>query len=923
MVLKLRIALLCALLLLPCRWIVGQSTTGGAIAGTILDAEGRAIPGAQIALRNPATGFERNAKSTETGGFYFEELTPGTYTLMAGADGFAPLVEQSITVEIGRLTHIVSRLAVGTAQETVRVTDQAPQIDTTTAAVTQNINQTEVDELPSNGRRWSNFALLAPGVTPDQNGYGLLSFRGISVLLNNNTIDGADNNQAFFSEERGRTRVGYSTTQAAVREFQVNTSNYSAEYGRAAGGVVNTVTKSGSNDLHGQIFFYDRDNNWGATNPFTTLTSRTATGNFVTTPFKPSDVRKQWGLNAGGPIRKDKLFWFFAYDQYQRDFPGVARAETPEKFFETPSAQQIQTLAGRIQQTPAQALVSYNNLLNNLNGLLGNVPRSGNQVIFFPKIDWQLNERNHLIFQYNHMRWSSLNGVQTAASDTYGIASFGNDYVKEDWGIARWQYFVTANMLNEARYQYGRDTESEFAPPPAPFEQSLSKNVYGHAPQINIASGSSGFRFGKPAFLDRPAYPDERRHQFVDMVTWIKGNHAIKFGYDLNYVTDYSDNLYDQNGTYDYINPLDFAADYYSPNHCTGTTSGVGNLPCYAYFQQGVGYTTFQFQTADYAGFISDEWKLRHGLTLSYGVRYEYEQIPNTNKNLVNPDIPQTATLPHDHNNFGPRLGLAWDIFGKGHTVLRAGYGIYYGRIINSTIFTALSSTGSPNGQQTYFYRPTDKGTPPFPYVFSAKPTLSVAPNAVYFDPRFQNPQIHQAEVSLEQALPHKTTITFTYMGSAGRELPNFIDTNINLTGNQRFPPSPTPSTTPPEKVRSTVSTQQISSPSASTPTTSRSPTSSAKPTPPTRPESPNSATTLAPSTSPLPTPTPTPPTITRTRALSPTSTTFSTQPTSSSNTATPTSTYATASPAAQSPTPPGASMDSGATLPTATSSRR
>lgn len=204
-------------------------------------------------------------------------------------------------------------------------------------------------------------------------------------MLNNNTLDGADNNQAFFSEERGRTRIGYSTTQAAIREFQVNTSNYSAEYGRAAGGVVNTVTKSGGNEVHGQLFFYDRDNNWGATNPFTTLTTRTSTGDFVTTPFKPTDIRKQWGMNAGGPIRKDKVFWFFAYDQFRRDFPGVATAETPSKFFETQNAQNIATLAGHIQQTPAQALVSYNNLLNNLNSLLGSVPRNGNQIIFFPK----------------------------------------------------------------------------------------------------------------------------------------------------------------------------------------------------------------------------------------------------------------------------------------------------------------------------------------------------------------------------------------------------------------------------------------------------------------------------------------------------------------------------------------------------------
>jgi hypothetical protein len=787
MVLKLRFAVVCLLLLLCARWLAAQSTTGGAIAGAVVDAQGRAIPNAHLALRNPNTGFARNVSTNEAGVFYFEEVTPGTYTLMVGADGFAPWLAQSVTVEIGRLTHLVPTLSVGTAEMTVSVNAQEPALDTTSAVVATNIDQTQVDELPSNGRRWSNFALLAPGVTPDQNGYGLLSFRGISVLLNNNTIDGADNNQAFFSEERGRTRIGYSTTQAAVSEFQVNTSNFSAEYGRAAGGVVNTVTKSGGNDVHGQLFLYDRDSAWGASNPFTTITTRTSTGDFVTTPLKPSDVRKQWGFNAGGPVRKDKLFWFFAYDQYQRDFPGVARAYTPATFFATPSAQQIQTLAGRIQQSPAQALVSYNNLLNNLNSLLGNVPRNGNQVIFFPKIDWQVNERNHLIFQYNRMRWNSLNGVQTAASDTYGIASFGNDYVKEDWGIARWQYFLTANILNEARYQYGRDTESEFAPAPAPFEQSLSKNVYGHAPQINVASGSSGFRFGKPAFLDRPAYPDERRHEFVDMITWIHGNHAIKFGYDLNYVTDYSDNLYDQNGTYDYTNALDFAADYYSPNHCDGSTTGAGSLPCYTYYQQGIGSTTFQFQTADYSGFISDEWKLRHGLTLSLGIRYEYEQLPNTNKNLVNPDIPLTATLPHDRNNFGPRLGVAWDIFGKGNTVLRAGYGIYYGRIINSTAFTALTATGSPNSQRTYFYRPTDIGAPPFPYVFNSNPVLAVAPNAVYFDPRFQNPQIHQTELSLEQSLSHKTNLTFTYMGSSGRELPNFIDSNIDLTGNQPF----------------------------------------------------------------------------------------------------------------------------------------
>ena len=758
-----------------------QSTTGGAIAGYVADAQGKRVQATHLTLRNAATGDEREALSDAAGSYRFEEVAPGVYSVDATASGFAPWHAGAVVVELGRETQLNTVLAVGGPQQTVSVHGDAPYLDTTTPAVTNNVDQMAIEGLPSNGRRWSNFALLAPGVTPDQNGYGLLSFRGISVLLNNNTIDGADNNQAFFSEERGRTRIGYSTSQASVREFQVNTSNYSAEYGRAAGGVVNTVTKSGDNTLHGQLFFYDRDNEWGTTNRFTTLTTQTPQGAFVTSPYKPKDWRKQWGVSAGGPIRRDKLFWFFTYDQYQRNFPGVARAGTPAKLFENQSAQSIQTLAARIGVTPSQGLADYNSVLKGLNSLLGNVPRTGDQTILFPKIDWQVNDRNHLIFQYNRMRWNSLNGVQTQTSDTYGVASFGNDYVKEDWGIARWQYFLTPNILNEARYQYGRDFESELNGTPARFEQSFSNNSYGRPPQISLASSSFGFRFGTPAFLDRAAYPDERRQQFVDTATWVHGNHTTKVGYDYNYVSDYTDSIYDQNGTYDYTTVLDFAADLYSPDHCDGSTSGVGNLPCYSYYEQGIGPTTFQFQSADYAAFVTDEWKLRHCLTFSFGIRYEYEQLPNTNRTLVNPDIPATAKLPHDKNNFGPRLGLAWDVFGTGHTVLRAGYGEYFGRIVNSTAFSALTGTGVANSQRLYFYRPTDIGAPPFPYVFSSNPVLAVAPNAVYFDTHFQNPQIHQTELSLEQEIGHGTVLSFTYMGSFGRELPNFIDNNIDL----------------------------------------------------------------------------------------------------------------------------------------------
>src|SRR5206468_12018473 len=164
-----------------------------------------------------------------------------------------------------------------------------------------------IDNLPINGRRWSTFALSTPGAVPDGN-FGLVSFRGVSGLLNNNTVDGGDNNQAFFAEEKGRTRISYSISESSIQEFQVNTSNYSAEYGRSAGGVTNAVTKSGTNRLHGQAFWFYRSSDFGAFNPFQTIVLAPPAPS-TPIPIKPEDKRHQFGGNIGGPIIKDKLFF--------------------------------------------------------------------------------------------------------------------------------------------------------------------------------------------------------------------------------------------------------------------------------------------------------------------------------------------------------------------------------------------------------------------------------------------------------------------------------------------------------------------------------------------------------------------------------------------------------------------------------------
>ena len=207
------------------------------------------------------------------GYFRVGQLQPATYTVAVIAQGFAPYKAEQVIVTVGSLTPLIPHLTIGTTEQ-VDVTAEVALVNVTSNDFTQTLDSTGIENLPLNGGRWSSFAMLTPGVVSDPSGYGLISVRGISPLLNNVTVDGADNNQAFFSEERGRTRAGYSTAKVAVQEFQVNTSNYSSEYGRSAGAVINTVTKSGTNAIHGEVFWEDRNNTWGSRNPFTTLVCR-------------------------------------------------------------------------------------------------------------------------------------------------------------------------------------------------------------------------------------------------------------------------------------------------------------------------------------------------------------------------------------------------------------------------------------------------------------------------------------------------------------------------------------------------------------------------------------------------------------------------------------------------------------------------
>ena len=779
-----------------------QTAVDGAVGGNVLDSTGAVVPNATVTVHNNGTNAEQIVTADASGYFRALHLQPGSYNVTVTASNFETYRALNVVVQVGVLTDVEARLTVGAAAQSVEVTDQAPLINTTSPDFAGVVEPQTLHDLPENNYRWSAFALLTPGVVNDSNGYGLLSFRGQSTLLNNVTIDGTDDNQAYFSEERGRTRAGYSTIKAAVQEFQVNTSNYSVEYGRSAGGIVNSVTKSGTNQFHGEGYYYDRDSAWAAQNyyvqhPVEVSTSPIA---YTSKSFKPTDLRRQYGFAVGGPILRDKLFFFAAADRFYHDFPAAATitgTSANANFYGvngTYAAAQIAQLEKDTGLSAAAAASIYDSGINGLTSMLGTVPRIGEQVIFFPKLDWQVNGRNHASVEANQMRWSSPAGIQTSPAVAYGMSSFGNDYVRDNWIVGKLDSFVTNALSNEVRFMYGRDFEFEFNQKPTAYEQTnLVNTPSGYVNPLGLPANvylSGFFQFGTPQFLNRAALPDERRWQLSDTVEWVRGNHTFKFGEDYIHTDDRISNLYNQYGgfTYSGNTPLgNYLADLYlSQNPIAGKTAEN-----YTYFNQGVGAPGLDFTTGDYGLFAQDEWKVNPRLSLTLGVRWDYEQFPS--QQLPDSLLPQTSKLPDYMPNVGPRVGFAYDVYGGGKTILRGGYGMFYARAINSTLYQALIGSGNSAGQVNPTLNAGTTCAPLFPQIVPAASYgtclqgASGNATAYYISPNFKLPEIHQSDLSIEQQFGKDDALTIYWLGSWGRRLPDFVDTNLGAPTSVAF----------------------------------------------------------------------------------------------------------------------------------------
>jgi Carboxypeptidase regulatory-like domain len=737
---RLALALVCAIF---ASVAAAQPLAGtGSISGTVRDATGAVVVGATVEVVNAERGFRRSATTDTRGEFAIIALEPASrYTLNVSKAGFTIQEKGEIEVLVGEVSTVDLTLQITPTQTKISVDAAAIVVDQSKTEISQVVRNSQILNLPINGRRVDTYALLTPAVVPDGS-LGLVSFRGIAGG-NSFLTDGNDTSNQYFDENAGRTRIFTQISQDAVQEFQVLSSGYSAAYGRAAGGIINTVTRSGSNTLNGTVYWFFRNRGLNARDPYGAI--------------NPPERRHQAGASIGGPIAKDKLFYFFNTEVHRRDFPLIATLERPPLYDST----------GRFvgecnaPATPAQCAAAQQYLNRHFQIL----NRTADSELLFGKIDWLPTQRHHVSASFNYLRWISPNGFQqqTVTTDGSGVGANGNSSVRTRYARAEWMFVPNGSHINEFRVGWFKDRHGDdINPNLIPASTGLLQITIQGMPNLGVSS-------------DLPRVdPSENRFQITDNYTHVFGEHSLRLGFDLLSTEDYVRYLPNRNGSYEYATFTDFARDF------TGNTRGDRNWLTYS---QRFGNPIFDQTVRDYSLFAEDQYRLSSHITLHYGLRYEYSALPQPH--VANPDYPESGHIHSVKTNFAPRFGLA-AAFNRSRTVLRAGYGMFYARYHTGLLTTFFQENGIEQRNVVYDQRffSVAQGGPIFPNTLPpdggpANPSVISGVDLTIPGKDFRNAYTHQADIAVEHNLAPELNLSVSLLTSRALHLTTVRDLNI------------------------------------------------------------------------------------------------------------------------------------------------
>lgn len=707
--------------------VFGQSqATTGNIEGRVVDAQGAAVPNVSVTATNQGTGFEKSVQTNDEGNYVLPLLQPGTYKVVtSAAQGFGAAIYENVKVTVGAKTSLEINVTAGGSVNVVDVSDQGQGVETTRTSISSTVEERRVINLPTNGRNFLDFVTLTPGIVRDPTRAGDLAVGGQKGTLNSLQIDGTSSDNTFFGQSSGRIGSGRAPSQFSidtVKEFQVNQNGFSAEFGRAAGAVINVVTKSGTNKFNGSAFEYFRDESLNARNPLLVAARRP----------RPAGQINQFGGTFGGPIRKDKIFFFGAYEGQRSDLPNPV-------------------VLGSLPFAPAsiQALLGPKVASYNINR---------QQDTFLGKVDFNINESNQIWVRFNQQNFTGTNlensGTLSAEEHT------GNSNVKTSALTTQWTHTISPTFFNEFRFQFSRDREPGLANSDAP-EVTVTASAGG------ITDGN--FSFGRNNFSPRETTVN--RYQFVNNQTLLLGNHSVKYGADL---------LFDR--VFNFFPGL-FAGSYTFPSYA----ALAANTPSrYRQSFGGAGTTggTTKPNNSEYGFFAQDDWRATPELTVNLGLRYDYQSIakpPITNPNaaLIAAGF-DTGFQPKDKNNFAPRFGISYAFNDK--TVLRGGYGLFYGRTPAILTGTAHSQNGIQVVAIDINCTATPALCPTYPNVFSSVPTnvAAVTPNLYLFARDYEQPFTQQARLQFEREVFANTTFSVQYTLFKGQDLSRTRNANLS-----------------------------------------------------------------------------------------------------------------------------------------------